>query len=40
MEKTVAHLVKELKKISQEIRTDQDLANVASVSAGAHTHSC
>ncbi len=35
MEKTVTHLVKELKAMSTEIRTDKDLANVASVSAGA-----
>jgi chaperonin GroEL len=34
MEKTVQHLVKELAKMSVEIRTDKDLANVASVSAG------
>ncbi|KAL6759413.1 chaperonin 60B2 [Haematococcus lacustris] len=34
MEKTVMHLVKELKNMSVEIRTDKDLANVASVSAG------
>lgn len=34
MEKTVHHLVGELKKASVEIRTDKDLANVASVSAG------
>ena len=34
MEKTVAHLVKELKGMSVQIRTDKDLANVASVSAG------
>ncbi len=35
MEKTVTPLVKELKGLSTEIRTDKDLANVASVSAGA-----
>ena len=34
MEKTVHHLVQHLKSISAEIRTDKDLANVASVSAG------
>lgn len=34
MEKTVQHLVKELAKMSVPIRTDKDLDNVASVSAG------
>ena len=35
MEKTVTHLVKELKALSTEVHNDRDLANVASVSAGA-----
>lgn len=34
MEKTVTALVKELKAMSIEVRTEADLANVASVSAG------
>ena len=34
MEKTVAALVKELKTLSTEVKSDKDLANVASVSAG------
>ena len=34
MEKTVAALVKELKNLSTEVKSDKDLANVASVSAG------
>jgi chaperonin GroEL (HSP60 family) len=34
MEKTVQFLVKELKVMSTQIRTDKDLSNVASVSAG------
>jgi hypothetical protein len=37
MDKTVAALVKELAKLSTEVASDKDLANVASVSAGAHT---
>jgi hypothetical protein len=36
MDKTVAALVKELAKLSTEVASDKDLANVASVSAGAH----
>jgi chaperonin GroEL (HSP60 family) len=35
MDKTVAALVKELAKLSTEVASDKDLANVASVSAGA-----
>jgi len=34
MEKTVAALVKELRKLSTEVKDDKDLANVATVSAG------
>eukprot|EP00882_Tetradesmus_deserticola_P033167 GHRQ01037861.1.p1 GENE.GHRQ01037861.1~~GHRQ01037861.1.p1 ORF type:complete len:146 (-),score=59.06 GHRQ01037861.1:218-655(-) len=34
MDKTVAALVKELAKLSTEVASDKDLANVASVSAG------
>ncbi|GBF87517.1 chaperonin [Raphidocelis subcapitata] len=34
MDKTVAGLVKELQKLSTEVASDKDLANVASVSAG------
>lgn len=38
MEKTVAHLVKELKGLSVAVQSDRDLANVASVSAGVWGH--
>jgi hypothetical protein len=34
MDKTVAALVKELAKLSTEVASDKDLANVAAVSAG------
>lgn len=34
MDKTVAALVQELKKLSTEVADDKDLANVAAVSAG------
>lgn len=34
MDKTVAALVQELKKLSTEVANDKDLANVAAVSAG------
>lgn len=34
MDKTVQALVQELKKLSTEVASDKDLANVASVSAG------
>lgn len=37
MDKTVAALVQELKKLSTEVASDKDLANVAAVSAGAHS---
>jgi len=40
MDKTVAALMKELAKLSTEVASDKDLANVAAVSAGGWPADC